>query len=595
MDTPSIELGEPISQAVERQLTLLIEASATLLGSPDSADVLNRLLRLARQLLEADAYTVWRKRSGDEWQIEASEGLSAAYTGKLWDSSQGAPRLLLEPLAIEDVEQAANLKHRVAAYRAEGIRSILLAPLFIRGELAGTIVFYYRTPRRFGAVERRLAAALGNLATAALSTADLYEREIKLRQIAEAERRRAAFLAEAGQVLSSSLDYESTLASVVDLAVPAFADWASVSILDERGRIRPVSLKHVDPSKLELLEEYRRRFPSLENDADRVALRTGESILVEEVPDEALVARAESSEHLDYLRRMELRSIIFAPLVANGRTFGILSFFTGESGRRYTQEDLSFAKELARRAATAMDNARLFAESQAAQEALKRSNEDLNQFAYSASHDLQEPLRIIAIYTELLKRKYSSRFDADAREYMELVVQSARRMDMLLRDLLAYVQAANIGAENAPCIDANEVAENVRANLQAAIAESGATLTWDELPKLRVQESHLVQLLQNLIGNAIKYRSAKPPAIHVSAQQKGNEWKIGVQDNGIGIAPQYREQVFGLFKRLHTQKQFPGTGIGLALCQKIVERYGGRIWVESEEGTGSTFYFTLPG
>jgi light-regulated signal transduction histidine kinase (bacteriophytochrome) len=226
---------------------------------------------------------------------------------------------------------------------------------------------------------------------------------------------------------------------------------------------------------------------------------------------------------------------------------------------------------------------------------LKRSNEDLNQFAYSASHDLQEPLRIIAIYTELLKRKFSGRFDADAREYMELVVQSARRMDMLLRDLLAYVQAANIGSENVPYVDANAVAEEVSANLQAAIAESNATITWDELPKLRIQESHLVQLLQNLIGNAIKYRGARSPAIHVSSQQNGTEWEIGVADNGIGIAPQYREQVFGLFKRLHTQKQFPGTGIGLALCQKIVERYGGRIWVESEEGKGSTFYFTLPG
>ena len=288
--------------------------------------------------------------------------------------------------------------------------------------------------------------------------------------------------------------------------------------------------------------------------------------------------------------------------MTNGQSFGVLTFVTAESQRVYSHADLTLAEEIAHRAATAVENARLFTESKAAQEALARSNkelqranEDLNQFAYSASHDLQEPLRMVAVFSQLLARKYQERLDGEADKYISYTVQGARRMEMLLKDLLAYTVAVNIAPRDIVPVNASRVLQTVFANLNTAIAESGAEVTSDgDLPELRIQEIHLVQLFQNLIGNAIKYRSECPPRVHIKCERQPHEWKISIKDNGIGIPSAYKEQVFGIFRRLHSSDKYTGTGIGLAICQRIVERYGGRIWVESEEGAGSTFCFTLP-
>ncbi len=225
---------------------------------------------------------------------------------------------------------------------------------------------------------------------------------------------------------------------------------------------------------------------------------------------------------------------------------------------------------------------------------LQRLNEDLNQFAYSASHDLQEPLRMVAIYSQMLERKYKGQLSGDANEYIEQIVQGARHMDMLLKDLLAYAQTVNISLENVQPVDGGLVLERALSNLSAAVAESNAAVTYDALPQVRVQEVHLLQLFQNLIGNAIKYRSDEPPHVHVSAKREGRGCAFAVSDNGIGIPSEYKDQVFRMFKRLHTSSKYEGTGMGLAICHRIVERYGGRIWVESDLGKGSTFWFTLP-
>jgi PAS domain S-box-containing protein len=225
---------------------------------------------------------------------------------------------------------------------------------------------------------------------------------------------------------------------------------------------------------------------------------------------------------------------------------------------------------------------------------LARSNEELEQFAYVASHDLQEPLRMVASYTQLLARRYRGKLDADADEFIGYAVDGANRMQRLIRDLLEYSRVGTRGGAFAPTA-ADEVIDQIVRDLGTAIAESGATLTRGPLPVVNADPSQLRQLFQNLIENAIKYRRPEAaPQIAIVAERDGALWRFAITDNGIGIAPEYAERVFVIFQRLHTQAEYGGTGIGLAICKKIVERHGGRIWIESQPGAGTTFQFTLP-
>jgi light-regulated signal transduction histidine kinase (bacteriophytochrome) len=229
-----------------------------------------------------------------------------------------------------------------------------------------------------------------------------------------------------------------------------------------------------------------------------------------------------------------------------------------------------------------------------ANELLTRSNADLEQFAYSASHDLQEPLRMVLIYSEMLQKKFGGQLGARGDEYIGYIVDGAARMEQLLKDLRTFAQSSAFDTAEANELDANEVLRRSLGNLKAAIDSNEATVTYGNLPSLRIHEFQLEQLFQNLIGNAIRYRGAAPPQIHVAAQRCADFWTFSVRDNGIGIDPQYKEQIFGIFKRLHSAAQYAGTGMGLAICERITRRLGGRIWVESELGRGSTFFFALP-
>lgn len=230
----------------------------------------------------------------------------------------------------------------------------------------------------------------------------------------------------------------------------------------------------------------------------------------------------------------------------------------------------------------------------AREQELRRANTDLQQFAYSASHDLQEPIRTIAVYSQMLERRYGAKLDGDATVFLGFVRASALRMERLVRDLLQYVETAHVEERTTESVDAGEVLRDTLANLSATLEEAKAEVNAGPLPALRVRRAHLQQVFQNLVSNAIKYRGTEPPKVQILARRDVQAWVFSVQDNGIGIDPEYKERIFGIFKRLHTTDKYSGTGIGLALCQRIIERYRGRIWVESEPGRGATFFFTVP-
>jgi len=232
-------------------------------------------------------------------------------------------------------------------------------------------------------------------------------------------------------------------------------------------------------------------------------------------------------------------------------------------------------------------------ENRQAQEELARSNRDLEQFAYVASHDLQEPLRMVATYTELLAERYQGKLDANADKYIHYAEDGARRMQKLVQDLLAFSRVGRQGMA-IESTDCNVVLHASLLNLEAAVQESGAAIESAQLPVVMADSSQLIQVLQNLIANAIKFRGSVPPLIRVSAETKSKEFVISVADNGIGIAAEQMENVFVIFRRLHARAEYPGNGIGLSICKKIIEQHGGRIWVESGAGQGSTFRFTLP-
>jgi len=224
---------------------------------------------------------------------------------------------------------------------------------------------------------------------------------------------------------------------------------------------------------------------------------------------------------------------------------------------------------------------------------LKRSNTELERFAYVASHDLQEPLRMVANFTQLLERQYKDKLDENAMEYINFAVDGAKRMQNLINDLLAYSRVHTKG-EKFEDVHLDKVFDDVLFNMEIPIEENNVIITKEPLPKINADYSQMVQVFQNLISNAIKYRRQETPQIQIFSQKQDYKWQFSIKDNGIGIKPDYFEQVFQIFRRLHTHDEYKGTGIGLAITKRIIERHNGNIWVESEPGKGSTFHFTIP-
>ncbi|HXF78671.1 MAG TPA: ATP-binding protein [Usitatibacter sp.] len=324
----------------------------------------------------------------------------------------------------------------------------------------------------------------------------------------------------------------------------------------------------------------------------RRVLATGNSVWVADV-----------TEKPDFLRgplakSCGLHGAFALPVLMGEQVLGAIEFFSREPrhpDKWLLQITVSVGRQIGQLMARreAEDEVRLaHDELQVKARELERSNEELQQFAYVASHDLQEPLRMVSSYTQLLGRRYGDRLDGDAKEFMEFIVDGAARMKQLIEDLLAYSRVGTRGRELSPASSAAAL-DKALSNLRASQEASGARITHDEMPEVVADATQLTQLFQNLIGNAMKFRAADDPRIHVGAETRDKVWAFTVRDNGIGLDPQYADRIFMMFQRLHNKAEYPGTGIGLAICKKIVERHGGHIWVESRPGEGATFGFTL--
>ncbi|HEX8922194.1 MAG TPA: PAS domain S-box protein, partial [Pyrinomonadaceae bacterium] len=426
-----------LQRSIEERLTLLVEASGVLLGSLALEAVQPAILDLSRRLISADAYAIWRvNRAEKTWHIVSQDGMSEDYHRGGVRDLESTQTLLERPFVAEDVTQVPELSERQAMYRTESIRSLLAVPLRIHGEISGTLTFYYRSPHHFSETEVKVATALANLAGSAISSTELYEQQSRMRLEAEDAERRAHYLGEASRVLASTLDYQKTLAQVAQLSVPDLADWCAIDMVGEGGALVRLAVAHTDPAKIEWASELQKRYPVDMNAPQGVpnVLRTGVSELYSDIRDEMLVAAAIDEEHLRIMREIGFTSAMVVPLNVHGRTLGAITFVTAESGRRYGQSDLAFAEDLARRAATAIDNARLYREAQDARRSAEEASRLKDEFLATVSHELRTPLTAMLGWAHLLRVGHLD--EQSSKNAIETIERNARSQSQLIDDLL---------------------------------------------------------------------------------------------------------------------------------------------------------------
>jgi len=299
------------------------------------------------------------------------------------------------------------------------------------------------------------------------------------------------------------------------------------------------------------------------------------------------------SELAEWLHQFQIKAKLVVPILLKNELWGLLAVHHCTSPRAWSSFEIELLQQLADQVGIALAQSRLLEQERHQSQELARSNAELEQFAYVASHDLQEPLRMVSSYVQLLERRYQDQLDQNARDFITYAVEGTVRMQELIQALLSYSRVGTRGKEF-HLTDCQNSLDRALENLGLMISENEAVITHDPLPQLMADSIQLTQLFQNLLSNAIKFRSDRPPVIHIGAVQKDESWLFSVQDNGIGMETRYGDRIFAIFQRLHSRTKYPGSGIGLAISKKIVERHGGQIWVESTPGEGTTFYFTLP-
>ena len=582
---------------LQTRLVTLVGASSTLFGSPKLDDVTPGILTLARALLPADAYALWRLDSAArEWHVSAASGLSDRFAQRIIRSFRSEPASALpffEPIVAEDIEKMTLPEERLDAHREEGLRSMLAVPLQIAGRTTGTLAFYYRVRHRFDEMDLQTAQALGHLAAAAVTTAELYDEQRRSREAAERENRRAEFLAQASAALASSLDYEATLRTVARLAVPHIADWCSVDVVDEQGAIKQVALAHVDAEKVELARTLQQRFPgdSKTPNSVQTTIQSGRPLLMADVPDAVIERAARSPEHLAAIRSLGITSYICVPFGVHGRTFGAITFVSAESKRHYTEDDLRFAADVAYRSALAVENARVYSHANAA-------NRAKDEFLATLSHELRTPLNAVLGWTRMLRSGAVPA--AKVPRALEVIEHNANAQVRLVEDLLdlSRIITGKFRLDVQTMHLSSSVEAAVAAIQPAATAKNIAVevVAGADLGPVYGDPQRLQQAVWNLLSNAIKFTAAGG-RVRVELIGEPGRVVIVVADSGEGIAADVLPFVFDRFRQADsgTTRSHMGLGLGLAIVRHIVELHGGRVSVSSDgEGCGATFRLELP-
>jgi len=585
-------LAEATASATDLQQRLLslVGASGSLLVSPRVSDVVPATIKLAGTLVPADGYAVWRfdPRAGG-WTVVGNSGVSAEFASSIISTYEGQPAgpvPSLQPLVIEDVQAAPMLALRRAAYGREGIRSMLAIPLTIRGQISGTLVFYYRHPHKFSEVETQTAQALGNLAASAITTAELYDEQQRSHEL-------ATFLAAAGSALGNSLDYMAALRTVAEMAVPRLGDWCAVDLVNEEGAIERLALAHVDPAKVEFALTFQERYHDRGDSPYNVAnvVRTGRSVMVERVTEDMLVAAARSEQHLRDLRELNITSFMIVPLIARGRRLGALTFVSAESGRNYDAGDLRFAEDIAARAAMAVENARVYEEA-------RRANRLKDDFLATLSHELRTPLNAILGYARMLRTGVMGR-DKQIRA-LEVLERSALSLTQIVEDVLdvSRITSGKIRLNLQP-VRLPAVVNDALATVLPAAEAKGIVLTTSfdpDVPLVRGDADRLQQVVWNLVSNAVKF-TPSGGRVEVSVDAPNGNARIAVTDSGIGFMPEFAPHVFERFRQADSgfARTHGGLGLGLAIARHLVEMHGGTIEASSAgRDRGATFVVSLP-
>lgn len=449
--------------------------------------------------------------------------------------------------------------------------------------------------------------ARGTVIGASTIARDISER-VQLEKERTALLARQSFLAKASSILNSCLEYEVTLTNLVNLIVPAIASWCSIDLVEENGSLKCLAASAMDSIGTTAPPEPKfRPPPDLRNSPGLYSvIRSGHAELSSEITDEFLEDYVCDTRHLPTIRQLGIASAMIVPLVACNRTLGTMTLLQSASGPSYDRDDLAFAEELGLRTGVAVDNARLYMEAQRLNAELEHrvqqrtgqleeTNKELESFTYSVAHDLRAPLRAIDGFTRVLLEDHAAQLDKNGKQFLTYTRTSTKKMGKLIDDLLAFSRISRKELEELSTINMRELAQELVDDVLKREANQSIVIRVGDLPSIRGSAPMLRLVLNNLLSNAIKFtRSRSEPIIEIGTEGRENEYVFYVRDNGVGFNMRYANKLFGVFQRLHSSENYEGTGVGLAIVQRIIHRHGGRVWAEGEVNKGATFYFTMP-